>query len=450
MGKFVALSERYNNYLNDLSGNFALIFAIGASAILLSASAAVEITGMYSEKSKVQDIADAAVLSAAKNFADNIKLVKTENDFNKYKSKARKAGEAALKGFPDLDRFTDLDAKFNFTSSSVSLNINLVAETTMMKTFGYDDYTINVDTMANLPMSQPNDIDIVLITDASGSMATQIQAVQDNMRNLPTDLANELNSAGISIGTIRAKFIFFRDYGFDNVSIVTSRTDAPPNSFDGAMYESAFYELPDETPAMESYVDQFAAYGGGDTPESGIEALIHAVDADDWGAGATTIRSVILWTDAPTKIIHEFDPPDENLSDEWWFDNSEWAERISPEFATLDLPARAQRMYDNFYPITEIPTSMNEVREKFETFHAENTNGASDIVTFKINVSDICTDETGLGVCDSWSTIGSWDGIEVNHESASLTSSDTYWETIRDIADAARTQVSARDLALAK
>ncbi len=445
-----ALPKWITKYRNDLSGNFALIFAIGTSVILLSASAAVEITGMHTEKTKVQDIADAAVLSAARNFADNIHLINSENDFNKYKSEARKAGEASIESYPDLDKFSKVDTKFDFTSSSVSLEMNLVADTVMMKTFGYNDYSINVETVANLPMSQPNDIDILLITDATGSMATEIQSVQDNMRNLPIDLANELSNAGITTGRIRTKFIFFRDYGFDNVTVVTNRSDAPPNSFDGAMFESRFYQLPDETPEMETYVDQFNAFGGGDAAESGIEALVHAIDADGWGDGRTTVRSVILWTDAPTKNPHEFDPPDENLSDDWWFTNLEWTERIGTEFTELDLLGRAQYMYDTFYPTTEIPTTIDEIRQKVESFHAENTNGASDIVTFKINVSDSCTDDTGLGVCDSWSTIDSWEGVEVNHESASLTSTDTYWETIRDIADAARTQVSARDLALAK
>ena len=448
VGVWLRVKNIGRRFVSDQGGNFALLFALSISAVTFCALGAVEVTSLQGGQTKSQDLADIAVLASAKYMADNLDEINTENDFNKYKSKARKLGEDIALTLAEQHDFLSVESKFEFTDTSVRLDLNVKKRSVLMSAFGYEDFDINVSSTAVLPTYEPQDIDIVMITDATGSMATEIQAVQDNMRNLPVDLAGELDNAGITVGTIRVKFIFFRDYLFDNISSVGNRFDTPPSEWDGAMFESPFYELPGEIPAMESYINQFGAYGGGDNAESAIEALVHAVDASGWGDGATTVRSVVLWTDAPTRNIHEYSPPDDNLQDDWWFNSEEWAERISPEFAALDLDGRSLHMYDNFYPKTEIPATMEDVKAKFEAFHSVNANGSNDIVTFKINVSDSCTDSTGLSVCDSWGSMDAWDGFDVNQESSSLTSNDTYWETIRDIADAAKSQISARDLAI--
>lgn len=448
MGVLSKLKNWFGAFHANQKGAFAIQLAVGAPLLILASAIVVEITDLHGGKTKSQDLADIAVLAAAKHIAVNIDGITSEAAFNTFKSEARKIGEAAIEHHSTQHNFKRLDPKFEFTTDSVSIELTVTKKAMMMSSFGYGDFPISVKATAVLPTSRPQDIDIVLITDATGSMATEIQAVQDNMRNLPVDLANELDGAGITVGSIRVKFIFYRDYIFDNMTVVTSRHDSPPSPLDGAMFESKFFELPGEVPTMETYIDQFGAFGGGDNPESGLEALVHAVDADEWGDGATTVRSVILWTDASTKGLHEFTPPDIGLEDGSWFLNLEWVDRIDASFAALDLAGRSQYMYDNFYPAAEIPTTMTDLQAKFESFHAQNANGAEDIVTFKINVSDICTNETGSGVCGHWAQLADWDGIEINHESATLTSTDTYWDTIRDIADAARTQIGVRDLAI--
>lgn len=448
LGVWARKLNRIRQFGSDQRGNFALFSALALSAVAFCAMGTVEITSLQGGHTKSQDLADIAVLASAKYMADNLDEIKTENDFNKYKATARKLGEDMAETLATQHGFENVDSKFEFTDTSVKLGLSVKKKSMIMGSFGYDEFDIEVSSTAVLPTYVPQDIDIIMVTDATGSMATEIQAVQDNMRNLPVDLAAELDSAGITVGTIRVKFIFFRDYLFDSMTSVSSRFDAPPSEFDGAMFESPFYELPGEIPAMETYVNQFSAYGGGDDAESAIEALVHAVDAAGWGEGATTVRSVVLWTDAPTRNIHEHAPPDDNLQDDWWFYNEEWAERISADFAALDLAGRSLHMYDNFYPKTEIPATMEKIKEKLEAFHAENANGSPEIVTFKINVSETCTDATGLTVCDSWASMDDWSGVDINRESSSLTSNDTYWETIRDIADSAKSQISTRDLAI--
>ncbi len=448
MGVWSKVRKHVQKFKLDQRGNFALIFALAISAVSFCALGAVEITSLQSGQIKSQDLADIAALASAKYMADNLDQIKTDSDFNKYKSKARKIGEDLVQSLVAQHELEGVKSRFEITDTSVRLDLSIKKKTLLMGAFGYESLAINVSSTAVLPSYEPQDIDIVMITDATGSMATEIQAVQDNMRNLPGDLAAELDGAGITVGTIRVKFIFFRDYLFDDVPSISSRFDSPPNSTDGAMFESPFYELPGDTPAMESYIDQFSAYGGGDNPESAIESLIHAVDAAGWGDGRTTVRSVVLWTDAPTRNIHQYDPPDANLQDDWWFTNLGWSDRISPAFAALDVLARSKYMYDRVYPVAEIPTTMSSVKTKLEAFHAENANGADDIVTFKINVSDTCKDATGMSVCDSWASMDAWNGVDVNQESSSLSSNDTYWDTIRDIADSAKSQISVRDLAI--
>lgn len=448
MGIGTKLINRMRQFRFDQSGNLGLLLAISLSTLLICAAGATEITSIQGAKTRSQDIADIAVLASAKYMADNLDNIKTENDFNKYKSKAQKLGHEILEDLALQHGLGRADSKFEFTNTTVKLDLNVKKKPMMMGAMGYDEFDINVTTTVALPSYEPQDIDIVMVTDATGSMATEIQAIQDNMRNLPTDLTTELDGAGISVGKVRVKFIFFRDYLFDNMTSIADRFATPPNDSDGAMFESPFYELPSEIPQMESYIDQFSAFGGGDDAESSLEALAHAVAAAGWGDGATTVRSVILWTDAPTRNIHEYSPADMGLTDDHWFTNLEWSDRISPEFAALDIDGRSKYMYDNFYPISEIPSNMDDIRDAFETFHAENANGSKEIVTFKINVSEFCTDSTGLGVCDSWASLDDWDGIEVNRESSSLTSTETYREIISDIADAAKSQISVRDLAI--
>jgi len=89
---------------------------------------------------------------------------------------------------------------------------------------------------------------------------------------------------GKSISQLRVKVIAFRDFG---------------DRADDAIEETGFLNLPDETVEYQDFVQKLEARGGGDAPESGLEALALAIRAP-WERGLDRRRHVIVvFTDAP-------------------------------------------------------------------------------------------------------------------------------------------------------
>ena len=84
---------------------------------------------------------------------------------------------------------------------------------------------------------------------------------------------------------LRIKVIGFRD--------LTDRED---------FEESDFFTLPEDTAAFKSFVDKLVATGGGDNPETGLDAVARAM-CSDWVKEGTRKRHIIMvWTDAATKM----------------------------------------------------------------------------------------------------------------------------------------------------
>ncbi|WP_309050920.1 VWA domain-containing protein, partial [Streptomyces sp.] len=89
---------------------------------------------------------------------------------------------------------------------------------------------------------------------------------------------------GKSISQLRLKVIAFRDFGDD------------PSD---AVEETDFLHLPAQAREFEEFVGGIDAGGGGDIPESGLEALALAINSP-WETGLDRRRHVIvMFTDAP-------------------------------------------------------------------------------------------------------------------------------------------------------
>lgn len=126
-------------------------------------------------------------------------------------------------------------------------------------------------------------VDIVLCVDATGSMGPILNNVKHSALSFPNRLAQEMASKGRGISSLRLKVIAFRDFG-DNA--------------DDAIVESPFFTVPDEINRFEETVRALTPHGGGDEPESGLEALALAM-ASKWETGLDRRRHVIvLFTDA--------------------------------------------------------------------------------------------------------------------------------------------------------
>jgi hypothetical protein len=126
-------------------------------------------------------------------------------------------------------------------------------------------------------------VDIVLCVDATGSMGPTLANVKHSALAFPNRLAQEMASKGRGISSLRLKVIAFRDFG---------------DCADDAIEESRFFVVPGEMDQFEQTVRALGPLGGGDEPESGLEALALAMTSS-WEAGLDRRRHVIvLFTDA--------------------------------------------------------------------------------------------------------------------------------------------------------
>ncbi|HEX9337980.1 MAG TPA: vWA domain-containing protein [Pseudonocardiaceae bacterium] len=134
------------------------------------------------------------------------------------------------------------------------------------------------------PASLKYAVDIVLCIDATSSMGPMLTNVMHSALAFPSRLAEEMASKGRGISSLRLKVIAFRDFG---------------DRAEDALAVSRFFPVPQELGDFETTVRGLQARGGGDVPESSLEALAVAM-ASDWETGLDRRRHVIvLFTDAP-------------------------------------------------------------------------------------------------------------------------------------------------------
>ena len=126
-------------------------------------------------------------------------------------------------------------------------------------------------------------VDIVFCIDVTGSMAPVIDTVKDGALSFHNRLEKTMAAKGKEISQLRIRVVAFRDF-----------SDSPTN----ALQESAFWTMPEQASEFESFVRGLRAAGGGDVPESGLEALAVAIDSD-WESGLDRRRHIIaVFTDA--------------------------------------------------------------------------------------------------------------------------------------------------------
>ena len=126
-------------------------------------------------------------------------------------------------------------------------------------------------------------VELVLCIDATGSMSPVIGKVKRNALQLYDDLQHLMEERGRKIGEMRARVIVYRDYYCDGGD---------------AMEGSPFYALPQDRERFAGFVQPITASGGGDEPESGLEAIALAIGSDWSTTGYQARQVIVLWTDA--------------------------------------------------------------------------------------------------------------------------------------------------------
>ncbi|OHV42467.1 vWA domain-containing protein [Pseudofrankia sp. BMG5.36] len=192
--------------------------------------------------------------------------------------------------------------------------------------------------MSHPKENPPHAVDIVLCIDVTGSMSSIIETVKKDALTFHNRLADKVAGKGKSLGQLRLKVIAFRDFG---------------DRADDAIQESEFFQLPAEARQFEKFVRGLRATGGGDAPESALEALALAIQAPWERELPRTHHVIVMFTDAaahplgkhrskartyyPKNIAKDFD----TLFDQWGHENSTSA-RMDPSAKHLVLFAPDQ------------------------------------------------------------------------------------------------------------
>ncbi|MBQ9807455.1 MAG: VWA domain-containing protein [Ruminococcus sp.] len=128
-------------------------------------------------------------------------------------------------------------------------------------------------------------VDIVFVIDATGSMSDLIDIVKSNAINFYSDIQSVMSKKGKTIQDFRIKVIAYRDYVADG---------------NEAMLRTDFFNLPEETEAFRDTVSSISAFGGGDEPEDGLEALAFAIRSKWNTEGLKRRQLIVVWSDAST------------------------------------------------------------------------------------------------------------------------------------------------------
>jgi hypothetical protein len=133
-------------------------------------------------------------------------------------------------------------------------------------------------------------VDIVFCIDVTGSMTPIIDAVKQHALGFYDDVQANLTEKGKNVAQLRVRVIAFRDFVADGAA---------------ALEESPFYTLPAERGGFSEFVNGLIAQGGGDAPESGLEAVALAVNSPWTSTGDRRRQVIVVWTDQPA---HPLDP----------------------------------------------------------------------------------------------------------------------------------------------
>lgn len=192
-------------------------------------------------------------------------------------------------------------------------------------------------------------VDLVFVIDITGSMTPVLDQVKAGALTFHDRLLGVMASKGKYVSSLRLRVVAYRDY-----------LDAPHD----ALSQTPFFRLPVERHYFDGFVHSLFAEGGGDEPESGLEALAVAL-LSPWERGLDRRRHVVvLFTDAsahpleaaagryvpgyPTAIANTFD----GLTDVW----------DDPQGVVVEFAAKRLLMFaPDVYPWNIISTNWDNV-----------------------------------------------------------------------------------------
>ena len=137
-------------------------------------------------------------------------------------------------------------------------------------TFEFDEPCLN-DQTENDPTA--NDVDVVFVFDATGSMGDELRYLQAEMKDVIARATEATGGLHIRTGAV-----VYRDHGDE--------------------YLTRISRLSDDLKTTQEFIDKQEANGGGDYPEAMPEALMAALNSAGWDSDARA-RIAFLILDAP-------------------------------------------------------------------------------------------------------------------------------------------------------
>lgn len=137
--------------------------------------------------------------------------------------------------------------------------------------------------LGSVNMMIDTNVDIVFVIDGTGSMQPLLDKVKSLALSFRDELEKGLELNQRRINNLRIKVIVYRDYYVDGRD---------------SLEESRFFVLPEEKKGFHDFVSGIRADGGGDEPESGLEALTLALRSDFVKDGDKRRHIIVLFTDA--------------------------------------------------------------------------------------------------------------------------------------------------------
>lgn len=171
--------------IRDQNGNFAITAALSLTAVLGAVGAAIDMSGLVSERSRLQNITDSAVLAA---------------------SGSGNTKEVDLKAVVDdmmavhHDGIRDFEYTMSIVDKDIVVSARAEHETAIMSMFGYKTFPISTESGAPLPADVP--IQVSLVVDTTDSMAGANLASLQNAADVLIKIVEKNKTAGAKMTVV--------------------------------------------------------------------------------------------------------------------------------------------------------------------------------------------------------------------------------------------------------
>lgn len=299
-----ATLECRRSFVSDRQGNVALIFAIALTPVIMASAMAVEYSRFSSSYTSLLSSADGALLAASITMAEQMDLDDAQL-LSAMKTEFENHMGVNFNGTKHQTSYT-YSMSFDRDERTVSIDINLTQDGVYSSVFGDKKFSASPTLATKLTTIPENYVlDIVMCIDATGSMQSTLNSVQQSAATFDTQLRSELGlEANDPRFKIRVRPIYFRDWKdtyYHNIY--------PSYYRDGLIMAADFFDLDDsgETSAFQSFLNSEYATGGFDYPEASGACMNEGMRSNWYDVenqtdfpedeNLTVFPIIVVWTD---------------------------------------------------------------------------------------------------------------------------------------------------------